>query len=75
MSEQKKRLPWRCKNQQQAKDKAKEDNHQKCQQVKGKAKAVEATVRGAIGEHCPATCLRKKENSILYLDPDSAALL
>ena len=40
-----------------------------------KAKAVEATVRGAIGEHCPATCLRKKENSILYLDPDSAALL
>ena len=40
-----------------------------------KAKAVHAAVRGAVGTHCPATCLRNKEGSILYLDPDSAALL
>ena len=40
-----------------------------------KAKAVEATVRGAIGEHCPATCLRNRKGAVLYLEPDSAALL
>ena len=40
-----------------------------------KAKAVAATVCGEIGEHCPATCLRNKKGSILYLEPDSAALL
>ena len=40
-----------------------------------KAKAVASTVCGAVGEHCPATCLRNKKGSILYLDPDSAALL
>ena len=40
-----------------------------------KAKAVEATVRGEIGEHCPATCLRNRAGAVLYLEPDSAALL
>jgi glucosamine-6-phosphate deaminase len=39
-----------------------------------KAKAVAATVHGSVGEHCPATCLRKS-GGVLYLDPDSAALL
>ena len=40
-----------------------------------KAKAVKATVRGPIREVCPATCLRNRSNAVLYLDPDSAALL
>jgi len=40
-----------------------------------KAKAVAATVRGEIGTHCPATCLRNREGAVLYLEPDSAALL
>lgn len=40
-----------------------------------KAKAVEATVRGPIGEACPATCLRNRAGAVLYLEPDSAALL
>ena len=40
-----------------------------------KAKAVKDTVFGEIGEHCPATVLRTKKGAILYLDPDSAALL
>lgn len=39
-----------------------------------KAKAVAATVHGAVGEHCPATCLRVS-GGVLYLDPDSASLL
>ena len=40
-----------------------------------KAKAVEATVRGPVGESCPATCLRNRAGAVLYLEPDSAALL
>jgi len=40
-----------------------------------KAKAVQATVRGPVGESCPATCLRNCFNAVLYLEPDSAALL
>lgn len=40
-----------------------------------KAKAVKAAVRGPIGERCPATCLRNRAGAVLYLDPDSAALL
>lgn len=40
-----------------------------------KAKAVARTLKGEIGEECPATVLRTKENSVLYLEPDSAALL
>lgn len=40
-----------------------------------KAKAVNATVRGPIEESCPATCLRGRGGAVLYLDPDSAALL
>lgn len=40
-----------------------------------KANAVKETVNGEIGEHCPATILRKQPNAILYLDNESAALL
>ena len=40
-----------------------------------KAKAVYATVRGEIGEHCPATILRRHDNAVLYLDEASSALL
>lgn len=40
-----------------------------------KAKAVERTLNGEISEECPASILRKKENSILYCDKDSASLL
>lgn len=40
-----------------------------------KANAVKATVCGEIGEDCPATILRRHNNAILYLDPDSSSLL
>ena len=40
-----------------------------------KAKAVLETLRGSIGEHCPASILRTCAGAKLYLDPDSAALL
>ena len=40
-----------------------------------KAQAVQETLGGSIDEHCPATILRKCAGSVLYLDPDSAALL
>ena len=40
-----------------------------------KANAVKATVCGEIGEACPATILRRHNNAILYLDPDSSSLL
>lgn len=40
-----------------------------------KAKAVYATVRGPVGEVCPATVLRRCPGAKLYLDPDSATLL
>ena len=40
-----------------------------------KAKAVKETVRGTIDEHCPASVLRTRPGAVLYLDPDSAALL
>ena len=40
-----------------------------------KANAVKNTVEGEIGEWCPATALREKDNSILYCDADSSALL
>ena len=40
-----------------------------------KANAVYATVRGPIGEVCPATILRTRAGAKLYLDPDSAAKL
>ncbi|MBO5200139.1 MAG: glucosamine-6-phosphate deaminase [Clostridia bacterium] len=39
-----------------------------------KAKAVEATVNGPVGEHCPATILRRV-TSTLYLDNESSVLL
>lgn len=38
-----------------------------------KTAAVAKTVRGKIGEYCPATILRTLENSILYCDAESAA--
>ncbi len=40
-----------------------------------KAWAVKETLTGSIDEHCPASVLRTREGSILYLDPDSASLL
>ena len=43
--------------------------------TKTKANAVYATVNGEIGEHCPATILRRHESAILYLDNDSSSLL
>ena len=43
--------------------------------AKTKAQAVYNTLQGEIGEHCPATALRLKENARLYLDKDSAALV
>ena len=39
---------------------------------KNKANAVYNTLYGEISEKCPASILRKKENSCLYLDPESA---
>ena len=41
----------------------------------GKANAVKATVEGEICEQCPASILRRKEKSCLYLDADSASKL
>ena len=43
--------------------------------AKTKANAVYATVNSEIGEHCPATILRRHESAILYLDNDSSSLL
>ena len=40
-----------------------------------KANAVKNTVMGEISEKCPATVLRVSDNSILYCDADSAALI
>jgi glucosamine-6-phosphate deaminase len=40
-----------------------------------KAEAVLATVRGPIGEHCPATALRNHPGAVLHLDRESARLL
>ena len=40
-----------------------------------KAEAVKKTLLGPIGEACPATILRTRPGSRMYLDPDSAALL
>lgn len=39
---------------------------------KNKAQAVYQTVYGEVSEKCPASILRRKENSSLYLDPKSA---
>ena len=39
---------------------------------KNKAQAVYQTVYGEVSEKCPASILRRKENSSLYLDPESA---
>lgn len=38
-----------------------------------KADAVRATVKGEIGEACPATALRLHSDATLYLDPDSSS--
>lgn len=40
-----------------------------------KAWAVRETICSEIGEHCPATILRKLKNAVMYVDEDSAALL
>lgn len=39
---------------------------------KNKAQAVYQTVYGEVSEKCPASILRRKENSSLYLEPESA---
>ena len=39
---------------------------------KNKAQAVYQTVYGEVSEKCPASILRRTENSPLYLDPESA---
>ena len=40
-----------------------------------KAQAVLATVRGPIGEHCPATAIRTHPQATLHLDREAARLL
>lgn len=40
-----------------------------------KAAAARATVKGPVGEGCPATVLRTLPGSVLYLDRESASLL
>lgn len=40
-----------------------------------KANAVKQMLEGPVAESCPCTILRRFPNSILYLDPDSSALL
>lgn len=40
-----------------------------------KAEAVRKTLNDPVSEQCPATILRTKKNSFLYLDEDSASLL
>ena len=40
-----------------------------------KAKAVKRMLEGEISEECPATILRKKQNSCLYLNNESSSLL
>ena len=40
-----------------------------------KAWAVRETICSKIGEHCPATILRRLDNAIMYVDEDSAAML
>ena len=40
-----------------------------------KANAVKETLTGRIDEHCPASILRVRKNSALYLDEKSSALL
>ena len=42
--------------------------------AKTKAIAVRDTLYGEIGEHCPATVLRRHNNAVLYLDLDSSSL-
>ena len=43
--------------------------------AKTKAEAVRRTLNDEINEECPATVLRRHESAVLYLDPDSSALL
>lgn len=40
-----------------------------------KAEAVRRTLTWDVGETCPATALRRHDNSFLYLDPDSSSLI
>ena len=43
--------------------------------AKTKAWAVNETINSSIDEHCPATILRRQDNAVLYLDPDSSSML
>ncbi len=40
-----------------------------------KAEAVRAMINGPVGTHCPATALRSHADAVMFLDPESAALL
>ncbi len=40
-----------------------------------KAEAVEKMLRGKVGEHCPATALRRHAHAEMFLDADSASRL
>ena len=40
-----------------------------------KAWAVRETINSKIGEHCPATILRRLKNAVMYVDEDSASML
>lgn len=42
---------------------------------KNKAKAVYDTLNGQINEHCPASILRKYNQTVLFLDTDSSSML
>lgn len=43
--------------------------------AKTKAVAISNTLNGEIGEHCPATVLRLKDNAVMYCDTDSAVYI
>ena len=43
--------------------------------AQSKAWAVYHTINDAVSETIPATCLRKHENAVLYIDADSSSLL
>jgi glucosamine-6-phosphate deaminase len=43
--------------------------------AKNKAEAIYHTLNDEISEKCPATILRTKEDTILYLDEESSSLL
>jgi len=43
--------------------------------AKSKAQAIKRTIQGSISEECPASILRTHENTVMFLDMDSASLI